>query len=94
MPRDQTPDENEEVIVKIIGHFFASQVRLLLRLLSPPQVQTSRCPPYDSILFPSFSRWLREELLVSQQLSPVVVVLKLKIGSISVKHTSGHPGLP
>jgi len=26
VPRDQTPDENEEVIVKIIGHFFASQV--------------------------------------------------------------------
>lgn len=45
VPRDQTPDENEEVIVKIIGHFFASQVRLLLRLLSPPQVQPSRCPP-------------------------------------------------
>lgn len=29
VPRDQTPDENEEVIVKIIGHFFASQVRVL-----------------------------------------------------------------
>lgn len=28
VPRDQTPDENEEVVVKIIGHFFASQVRL------------------------------------------------------------------
>lgn len=27
VPRDQTPDENEEVVVKIIGHFFASQVR-------------------------------------------------------------------
>uniref|UniRef100_A0A8B9SAL0 Insulin like growth factor 2 mRNA binding protein 2 n=1 Tax=Apteryx owenii TaxID=8824 RepID=A0A8B9SAL0_APTOW len=26
VPRDQTPDENEEVIVKIIGHFFASQI--------------------------------------------------------------------
>uniref|UniRef100_A0A8D0HBM6 Insulin like growth factor 2 mRNA binding protein 2 n=1 Tax=Sphenodon punctatus TaxID=8508 RepID=A0A8D0HBM6_SPHPU len=25
VPRDQTPDENEEVIVKIIGHFFASK---------------------------------------------------------------------
>ncbi|XP_064419479.1 insulin-like growth factor 2 mRNA-binding protein 2a isoform X2 [Latimeria chalumnae] len=25
VPRDQTPDENEQVIVKIIGHFFASQ---------------------------------------------------------------------
>lgn len=52
VPRDQTPDENEEVIVKIIGHFFASQVRLFLHLLSPPQVQPSRCPLYDSILFP------------------------------------------
>lgn len=28
VPRDQTPDENEQVIVKIIGHFYASQVRL------------------------------------------------------------------
>lgn len=27
MPREQTPDENEQVIVKIIGHFYASQVR-------------------------------------------------------------------
>lgn len=26
VPRDQTPDENEQVIVKIIGHFYASQV--------------------------------------------------------------------
>ncbi|XP_027734073.1 insulin-like growth factor 2 mRNA-binding protein 2 isoform X1 [Empidonax traillii] len=25
VPRDQTPDENDEVVVKIIGHFFASQ---------------------------------------------------------------------
>lgn len=50
VPRDQTPDENEEVIVKIIGHFFASQVRLSLRLLSPLQVLPSRCPPYTSIL--------------------------------------------
>ncbi|XP_060683660.1 insulin-like growth factor 2 mRNA-binding protein 2a isoform X5 [Hemiscyllium ocellatum] len=25
VPRDQTPDDNDEVIVKIIGHFFASQ---------------------------------------------------------------------
>lgn len=33
VPRDQTPDENEQVIVKIIGHFYASQVwpRQLLR---------------------------------------------------------------
>lgn len=33
VPRDQTPDENEEVIVRIIGHFFASQV-----LLPPAQL--------------------------------------------------------
>lgn len=26
VPRDQTPDENDQVIVKIIGHFYASQV--------------------------------------------------------------------
>ncbi len=26
VPRDQTPDENDEVLVNIIGHFFASQV--------------------------------------------------------------------
>uniref|UniRef100_A0A8C8BLL7 Insulin like growth factor 2 mRNA binding protein 2 n=1 Tax=Otus sunia TaxID=257818 RepID=A0A8C8BLL7_9STRI len=31
VPRDQTPDENEEVIVKIIGHFFATSP-LLRRL--------------------------------------------------------------
>lgn len=27
VPRDQTPDEKNEVVVKICGHFFASQVR-------------------------------------------------------------------
>uniref|UniRef100_A0A673CNT4 Insulin-like growth factor 2 mRNA binding protein 2a n=1 Tax=Sphaeramia orbicularis TaxID=375764 RepID=A0A673CNT4_9TELE len=32
VPRDQTPDENDEVFVKISGHFFASQV-LFVRLL-------------------------------------------------------------
>ncbi|NWZ98507.1 IF2B1 protein, partial [Nesospiza acunhae] len=26
VPREQTPDENEQVIVKIIGHFYASQM--------------------------------------------------------------------
>lgn len=26
MPRDQTPDENDQVVVKITGHFYASQV--------------------------------------------------------------------
>ncbi|MGH0159726.1 UNVERIFIED_CONTAM: hypothetical protein FKN15_066447 [Acipenser sinensis] len=29
VPRDQTPDENDEVIVKITGHFYASQVCLV-----------------------------------------------------------------
>ena len=28
VPREQTPDENDQVIVKIIGHFYASQVRI------------------------------------------------------------------
>lgn len=27
VPREQTPDENDQVIVKINGHFYASQVR-------------------------------------------------------------------
>lgn len=30
VPRDQTPDENDQVIVKIIGHFYASQVCAML----------------------------------------------------------------
>lgn len=42
VPRDQTPDENEEVIVRIIGHFFASQVLLLCESpASCPAVPTS-----------------------------------------------------
>ena len=28
VPREQTPDENDQVIVKINGHFYASQVRI------------------------------------------------------------------
>ena len=34
VPRDQTPDENDQVIVKISGHFFACQVgdKVLRRL--------------------------------------------------------------
>lgn len=28
VPREQTPDENDQVIVKISGHFYASQVGL------------------------------------------------------------------
>lgn len=26
VPRDQTPDENDQVVVKITGHFYACQV--------------------------------------------------------------------
>ncbi|CAI9563378.1 unnamed protein product, partial [Staurois parvus] len=26
VPRDQTPDENDQVVVKITGHFYASQL--------------------------------------------------------------------
>lgn len=29
VPREQTPDEQDQVIVKIIGHFYASQVRFM-----------------------------------------------------------------
>lgn len=29
VPREQTPDEHDQVIVKIIGHFYASQVSSL-----------------------------------------------------------------
>lgn len=28
VPRDQTPDENDQVVVKITGHFYACQVGL------------------------------------------------------------------
>lgn len=37
VPRDQTPDENDEVFVKIIGHFFASQVNVRLSILADLQ---------------------------------------------------------
>lgn len=30
VPRDQTPDENDQVIVKISGHFFACQVGVII----------------------------------------------------------------
>uniref|UniRef100_A0A673LQ18 Insulin-like growth factor 2 mRNA-binding protein 3 n=1 Tax=Sinocyclocheilus rhinocerous TaxID=307959 RepID=A0A673LQ18_9TELE len=33
VPRDQTPDENDQVVVKITGHFYASQVIELLDIL-------------------------------------------------------------
>jgi hypothetical protein len=39
VPRDQTPDENDQVIVKIIGHFYASQVCIML-----PSLQKTREP--------------------------------------------------
>lgn len=29
VPRDQTPDENDDVVVKINGHFFACQVSIV-----------------------------------------------------------------
>ena len=31
VPRDQTPDEEDQVVVKITGHFYASQVRPAVR---------------------------------------------------------------
>lgn len=43
VPRDQTPDENDQVVVKITGHFYACQasglpcVRAALQL--PPQME-------------------------------------------------------
>ncbi|CAO2644969.1 Insulin-like growth factor 2 mRNA-binding protein 1 [Lemmus lemmus] len=57
VPRDQTPDENDQVIVKIIGHFYASQVctRLscLQRIQEPgaergPSVQADLCDLHRS----------------------------------------------
>uniref|UniRef100_A0A4W4EZW3 RRM domain-containing protein n=1 Tax=Electrophorus electricus TaxID=8005 RepID=A0A4W4EZW3_ELEEL len=33
VPRDQTPDENDQVVVKITGHFYASQVKWKLLTL-------------------------------------------------------------
>uniref|UniRef100_A0A7N8WWQ1 Insulin-like growth factor 2 mRNA binding protein 2a n=1 Tax=Mastacembelus armatus TaxID=205130 RepID=A0A7N8WWQ1_9TELE len=35
VPRDQTPDENDEVFVKISGHFFASQVLKTVLTMQP-----------------------------------------------------------
>lgn len=37
VPRDQTPDENDQVIVKISGHFFACQVGLYKENIDVPQ---------------------------------------------------------
>lgn len=43
VPREQTPDENEQVIVKIIGHFYASQVRPR-QLQGLPRASPGLCP--------------------------------------------------
>uniref|UniRef100_A0A6I8NKS8 Insulin like growth factor 2 mRNA binding protein 2 n=1 Tax=Ornithorhynchus anatinus TaxID=9258 RepID=A0A6I8NKS8_ORNAN len=47
VPRDQTPDENEEVIVKIIGHFFASQTaqRKIREIVQQVKQQEQKPPP-------------------------------------------------
>uniref|UniRef100_S4RK03 Insulin-like growth factor 2 mRNA binding protein 2b n=1 Tax=Petromyzon marinus TaxID=7757 RepID=S4RK03_PETMA len=44
VPRDQTPDENDQVVVKIIGHFFASQTaqRKIREILHQFKQQQSR----------------------------------------------------
>ncbi|EDK97620.1 insulin-like growth factor 2 mRNA binding protein 2, isoform CRA_a, partial [Mus musculus] len=46
VPRDQTPDENEEVIVRIIGHFFASQTaqRKIREIVQQVKQQEQRYP--------------------------------------------------
>ncbi|GAB1300135.1 Insulin-like growth factor 2 mRNA-binding protein 2 [Apodemus speciosus] len=46
VPRDQTPDENEEVIVRIIGHFFASQTaqRKIREIVQQVKQQEQRFP--------------------------------------------------
>ncbi|XP_051006710.1 insulin-like growth factor 2 mRNA-binding protein 2 [Acomys russatus] len=46
VPRDQTPDENEEVIVRIIGHFFASQTaqRKIREIVQQAKQQESKYP--------------------------------------------------
>uniref|UniRef100_A0A8C1JPB5 Insulin-like growth factor 2 mRNA binding protein 3 n=1 Tax=Cyprinus carpio TaxID=7962 RepID=A0A8C1JPB5_CYPCA len=50
VPRDQTPDENDQVVVKITGHFYASQVIELLDILELQKRQgpavTSLTPPH------------------------------------------------
>ncbi|XP_061761915.1 insulin-like growth factor 2 mRNA-binding protein 1 isoform X1 [Nerophis ophidion] len=65
VPREQTPDENDQVIVKIIGHFYASQlaqrkIRDILTQVKPPQkggggpsaqsqVFSDRCSPTQGL---------------------------------------------
>ncbi|XP_049416187.1 insulin-like growth factor 2 mRNA-binding protein 1 isoform X4 [Epinephelus fuscoguttatus] len=48
VPREQTPDENDQVIVKINGHFYASQlaqrkIRDILTQVRQPQKGETRC---------------------------------------------------
>uniref|UniRef100_A0AAY4BH05 RRM domain-containing protein n=1 Tax=Denticeps clupeoides TaxID=299321 RepID=A0AAY4BH05_9TELE len=47
VPRDQTPDENDQVVVKISGHFYASQVaqRRIQEILSQVRRQQQPKPP-------------------------------------------------
>ncbi|KAL0961832.1 hypothetical protein UPYG_G00332260 [Umbra pygmaea] len=47
VPRDQTPDENDQVIVKITGHFYASQLaqRKIQDILSQVRRQQQSKPP-------------------------------------------------
>ncbi|XP_051760590.1 insulin-like growth factor 2 mRNA-binding protein 2a isoform X1 [Ctenopharyngodon idella] len=61
VPRDQTPDENDEVFVKISGHFFASQVNYTLYIttnvdsvcfnIKPSAVLFKRTEIYSSSMY-------------------------------------------
>ncbi|XP_038618349.1 insulin-like growth factor 2 mRNA-binding protein 2 isoform X2 [Tachyglossus aculeatus] len=55
VPRDQTPDENEEVIVKIIGHFFASQTaqRKIREIVQQVKQQEQKSPPSGTPSLPA-----------------------------------------
>ncbi|XP_032934942.1 insulin-like growth factor 2 mRNA-binding protein 1 isoform X2 [Catharus ustulatus] len=50
VPREQTPDENEQVIVKIIGHFYASQMaqRKIRDILAQVKQQHQKGPSGQS----------------------------------------------
>ncbi|XP_048090749.1 insulin-like growth factor 2 mRNA-binding protein 2 isoform X3 [Alosa alosa] len=50
VPRDQTPDDNDEVFVKIIGHFFASQtaqrkIREIIQQVKLQEQKQHQAPP-------------------------------------------------
>nr|AIM47936.1 IGF2BP1 [Pantodon buchholzi] len=47
VPREQTPDENDQVIVKIIGHFYASQLRQRHRRSNV--VTAQQCATYSTL---------------------------------------------